>query len=435
MVCRSVASTRHDGKDKFPVPHYRVSVTTGDFWKPPWIRRAAFRALEIQARSKNGNRPVRVRLKGINTVHKRLADGTVKIFRYHRDTGRRLDGEPGSPEFIANYSDAEKTVSNRLAGTFNCLVRDYTLSIEFQQNLAESTQAEYRRVLKTAETEFGDMPIAALNEPGVRKEFLDWRENIARSSGKREADHRLSAISAMLSWGVDTGRLLTNHLKGFKRIYHSDRAEIIWLQDHIDAFMKVAPVEMQRALILALHTGQRESDLLRLPWSAYDGTTIRLRQQKSRRGGKLGPLIEIPCSTALRQMLDGMERVSPIILTTKTDRPFKKRYFLRCWTRAMKKAGLESVQFPNFDKRVKLHFHDLRGTTVTLFSESGSNTQQIATITGHSLKTVHQILERYLARTKGLAEQAILNFENSPRTKFANQLQTDASLGTNANKK
>jgi hypothetical protein len=44
--------------------------------------------------------------------------------------------------------------------------------------------------------------------------------------------------------------------------------------------------------------------------------------------------------------------------------------------------------------------------------------------TGHSLKTVHRILERYLVRTRGLAEEAIFNLENSPRTKFANQLQT-----------
>ena len=67
-------------------------------------------------------------------------------------------------------------------------------------------------------------------------------------------------------------------------------------------------------------------------------------------------------------------------------------------------------------------FHDLRGTTVTLLSESGSTPQQIAPITGHSLKTVHRILERYLARTSGLAEQAIFNWENSERTKFANAL-------------
>jgi hypothetical protein len=66
---------------------------------------------------------------------------------------------------------------------------------------------------------------------------------------------------------------------------------------------------------------------------------------------------------------------------------------------------------------------------------SWTKPQQVATITGHSLKTVTQILERYLARTRGLGEQAILNFENSPRTKFANQLQTKGAGGTNANNK
>jgi hypothetical protein len=210
---------------------------------------------------------VRVRLRGINTVHKRLADGTVKIFRYHRATGQRLAGEPSSAEFIASYGDAEKLLRDqRVGGSLNALIRDYTLSIEFQQNLARSTQSEYRRMLTAAESQFGDMPIAALDDPRVRKDFLDWREKVARSSGKREADHRLSTISAMLTWAVDRGQILANHLRGFKRLYHADRSEIIWLPEHIAAFMKVASVEMQRALIIGLHTGQREGDLLRLPW-------------------------------------------------------------------------------------------------------------------------------------------------------------------------
>jgi integrase len=115
-----------------------------------------------------------------------------------------------------------------------------------------------------------------------------------------------------------------------------------------------------------------------------------------------------------------------LILTTKTGQSFKKRYFARPWDGAMTTAGLQSVTLPGSDQPVELHFHDLRGTAVTLLSEAGCTPQQIATITGHSLKTVHRILERYLARTLGLAEQAIFNFENSPRTKFANQLQTVA---------
>jgi integrase len=125
-------------------------------------------------------------------------------------------------------------------------------------------------------------------------------------------------------------------------------------------------------------------------------------------------------------MLDGMERVSPLILTTKTGQSFKKRYFTRLWDEGKREAGLQSVLLPGSNDAVELHFHDLRGTAVTLLSEADCTPQQIATITGHSLKTVHRILERYLARTRGLAEQAIFNFENSPRTKFANQLQTAA---------
>jgi hypothetical protein len=33
---------------------------------------------------------------------------------------------------------------------------------------------------------------------------------------------------------------------------------------------------------------------------------------KARRGGKLGPLVEIPCTAALCRMLNCMERVSPL---------------------------------------------------------------------------------------------------------------------------
>jgi adenosylmethionine-8-amino-7-oxononanoate aminotransferase len=61
-----------------------------------------------------------------------------------------------------------------------------------------------------------------------------------------------------------------------------------------------------------------------------------------------------------------------------------------------------------------------------MLSEAGCTTQEIATITGHSIKTVNAVIEKYLARTRTLAHQAILKFENSPRTEFANSLQTKA---------
>jgi integrase len=351
---------------------------------------------------------VRARLQGINTVKKRLADGTQRVYYYHRATGLPLSGKPGSPEFIRDYGATEKLMLDRHAGTMNGLIRDYTLSPEFGK-LADSTQREYRRMLSKAEVKFGNMPLAALEDPRVRQDFLSWRASVAKTSGEREADNRLSVISAMLSWGKENGQIFSNHVAGFRRLHSADRSELIWLPEHIHAFMAVAPIELQRALILALHTGQRQGDLLRLTWGNYDGALVSLRQ------GKTGRKVEIPCTSALKQMLDSIERTTAVVLTTKTSRPWTARYFKAQWEAATKKAGI-----------TELHFHDLRGTAVTMLAEAGCTTPQIAAITGHSLKTVTTILDKYLSRTRVLAGEAVALFENAKSTKFANQLQTTA---------
>jgi integrase len=366
---------------------------------------------------------VRAEIKGVFATYKHRGTPRERKYWYHRKTKRPLRGEPGSPEFISDYAEAERLVTDYHSGAINSLIRKYTTSVEFEEKLAASTRTDRKRMLTTVEKEFGDMPIAALEDPRVRRDFLDWRERVARSSGEREADHRLSAVSAMLTWAVDRGHLLANHVKGFKRLYHSDRSEFIWLPEHVVAFMKVAPIELQRALIIALHTGQRQADILKMPWAAYDGKTITVRPAKNNRRGRTAKPVTIPCTKALARELKKIKRVSPLILATKTGRAFQKRYFARQWEIATKAAGLDNL---TVDGRsgVALHFHDLRGTAVTMLSEAGCTPQQIATITGHSLKRIHDILEKYLARTKALAIDAIDKFENSPRTKFANRLQT-----------
>ena len=55
------------------------------------------------------------------------------------------------------------------------------------------------------------------------------------------------------------------------RLYESDRPEIVWTAEDIRSFCGVASIELQAALLLALLTGQRRGDLLRLTWSNYDG--------------------------------------------------------------------------------------------------------------------------------------------------------------------
>lgn len=111
---------------------------------------------------------------------------------------------------------------------------------------------------------------------------------------------------------------------------------------------------------------------------------------------------------------------STLILTTKTGRAFKKRYFAEQWEATCKAAGIED-----------LHFHDLRGTTGTMLFQAGCNLGEIVSITGHSLRRAQEILDKYLARTSAMADSAIAKLENVLETDFAKRPakrggQTDA---------
>jgi hypothetical protein len=57
-------------------------------------------------------------------------------------------------------------------------------------------------------------------------------------------------------------------------------------------------------------------DLLRLPWSAYDGTLIRLHQSKT------GRRIVMPAGAPLKALWDLTERRGPVILTNTMGRPW-----------------------------------------------------------------------------------------------------------------
>jgi hypothetical protein len=89
-------------------------------------------------------------------------------------------------------------------------------------------------MLTKIEGHFGDPPLPASEDPRVRQDFMDWRSQIAKNSGERESDKRLSVLSAMLSWAKENGRVFHNHVAGFRRLHKVDRSELIWLPDHIE---------------------------------------------------------------------------------------------------------------------------------------------------------------------------------------------------------
>jgi integrase len=337
---------------------------------------------------------MRVRLKGINSYTTKLADGTTQTYWYAWKGGPRLKGKPGTPEFIASYNEAVTRKVKTPSGLLLFLLQGYQASEDFRQ-LARRTREDYARIIqKEIEPAFSDLPLSTMTDRGIRGEFKQWRDRLALKS-RRQADYAWTVLARVLSWSKDRGHITTNPCERGGRIYRGSRADKIWTDADVATFFERAPAHLHLPLTLALWTGQRQGDLLRLTWSAYDGTHIRLKQSKT------GRRVLIPVGTPLKTALDEVAKYSPTILLNSDGRPWTQHGFRASWGKACKRSGVVGVTF-----------NDLRGTAVTRLFLAGCNEAEVATITGHSLSDVRSILDaHYLHRDPALGESAIRKLE------------------------
>jgi integrase len=333
---------------------------------------------------------MRVRLKGINSKRKRLADGTFKTYWYAWKGGPPLRGEPGTPEFMASYNEAVATKITSPSGVLLALLFQFQDGAEFQFGISPRTRKDYIKHIKRIERAFGDFPIKALSDPRSRSVFLEWRDQLAHTS-LRQADYAYGTLARILSWAHGRGLIAKNPCSKAGKLYHGTRASKIWDDEDVERFLKAASTYLRLAMLLAINTGQRQGDLLRLPWSSYDGTTIKLRQRKT------GAYVPIPVANALRDALDAAPRRSPIILTNSDGKPWSESGFQGAWGKATTRAGIRG-----------LTFHDLRGTAVVTLARAGCNEVEIYSITGHKPGDVQAILTtHYLPRDAEVAGNAI----------------------------
>jgi integrase len=224
-------------------------------------------------------------------------------------------------------------------------------------------------------------------------------------TSKRQADYTYSVLALIVAWSFDRGLAPGNPCERPGKVYRSNRIDNVWSEEDEAAFLAVAPPHIGIAFTLALWTGQRQGDLLRLVWTAYNGVSIRLRQRKT------GARVDIPVGAPLKALLDETAKTAVTILTTTKGTAWTESGFRSSWRKACHKAGVEG-----------LTFHDLRGTAVTRLAVAGCSTAEIAAITGHKLNNVAAILDaHYLSRDKALGLSAIRKLEeHEKRTKTPN---------------
>ncbi|ACM35623.1 MULTISPECIES: site-specific integrase [Rhizobium/Agrobacterium group] len=347
-----------------------------------------------------GSGIVRVKLKGLNKVKKKLADGTPVTYFYAWKGGPPLPGKPGDPEFMAAYNAAISRKVEPQAGTLQSILNAFQVSSDWD-DLAPRTKSDYVKLIKVIEKEFGTFPISGLKNRRAKSIFLSWRDERARAS-RRQADYGWQVLARILSWALGRGLIEANPCEKGGRLYQGSRAEFVWTGDDEANFLASAPPHLHLALILALWTGQRQGDLLALTWPQYDGERIRLKQ------GKTGARVVIPVGGPLKAMLDPIRQKVGHVLLTLDGTPWTSGGFSSSWRKACAAAGVVGVTF-----------NDLRGTAVTRLALAGCTEAEIATISGHSLRDVRSILDsNYLNRDPELGENAIRKLEG--RTKFPN---------------
>ena len=358
---------------------------------------------------------MRVVLKGIARATKTLADGSKRTYLYAWRGGpllRAPDGtplQPGDDRIAQAYADAHKKKREESLDTLVTLIDEFRDSSEFNK-LSDKSKRGYERYLKLLESDddIRDMPLDVIQRPQARGDFKKWRDQFADKP--RTADYAWVTLARVLSVAKDNGRISVNVCERGGRLYKADRADKVWTDDDITAVLSEASKPIRLALMMALWTGQREGDLLRVPWAAYDGSRLRLRQ------GKTGARVSIPVGAPLREMLDAakqkradkpakvvdmQKRDITTILTNTRGKAWTEDGFRASWRAAVKRAGVEG-----------LTFHDLRGTAVTRLALAGCEVPEIAAITGHSLRDVEAVLNaHYLGGREQLADNAIAKLE------------------------
>lgn len=359
---------------------------------------------------------MRLELKGVARVWKTLADGRRVRYIYAWRGGPLLKDENGAPlqdgdpRLVKAYAVAMADAKQKTSDTLDTIVIEFERSSEYTSK-SPKTQRGYdlyishMRAHKIKGRPMVDMPLDAIQRPHARGDFKSWRDTMADKP--RTADYAWVTLARILSVAKDSGRIAVNVCERGGRLYSAERAEKIWEAEDIAAVMASASQPLCMALMMALWTGQREGDLLRVPWSAYDGNRIKLRQ------GKTGARVNMPVGAPLKKMLDEAvkSKTTTTILANTYGKSWTEDGFRASWGKACKKAGIEG-----------LTFHDIRGTAVTRLALAGCSVSQIGSITGHSLKDVEAILDaHYLGGRVELAEQAMEKLEkHEARTKSAN---------------
>lgn len=301
-------------------------------------------------------------------VH-RFKDRHGRIRHYFRRPGFKqvaLPGEPGSAEFMSAYQVAiagrAPAASIVKPGSFTALFLTYYSSFDFQQ-LTAKTQQGYRSNLKDFEDRFGDWPVKTFTTDALNK-YLGMRAGTPGAAVNFMKRFRTLMTIAVAGGLIDRDPCIGVRIKRKK----TDGFEN-WDEADLAAFERRWPIGTKERLAyaLALYTGQRRSDVVRLGRQHLKDGCLHLRQAKT------NTPLTIPVHRELQAVLDASPIGDMAFLVTEYGRPFSVAGLGNWFADKCEAAGLET-------KRM----HGLRKAAARRLAEAGCTAYEIIAITGHS---------------------------------------------------
>ncbi len=325
-------------------------------------------------------------------VERNKAKGRI-YYRYRRGGLRfPLPPDPSTKEFMEAYRrihdgfENEKDASFIAPDSIAAMIETFKRSSEYAL-LKPSVREIYLYNLDLIAVKLGRFPAKSL----TRRVVLEWRDGFVNMPAK--ANNLMATISRLYSFGIDRGLVAVNPVANMKKMKIGEWRP--WTHEEVEAFRASAPKQMRLALDLALYTGQRLSDVIKMRWNQIKDGGIEVTQQKT------GTKVWIPLHRNLRATLDEVaDKTAVMILTSATGIPYKADYLKHKFKEAVRAAKLPD----------DLVFHGLRKTAAVMLAEAGCTTEQIKAITGHRTDQMAAYYSKQ-ANQKVLAMAAIDKFE------------------------
>ena len=317
--------------------------------------------------------------KGVYVQRYVHADGTTTTYYRWRATGKRIRGEPGTPEFETSLAAAKVQAHVGKAGTWEALVRDYKLSPRYRRDLAPSTRAYYDRHIERMRA-FNSKMVADIG----RRDILTIRDALAVDT-PQSANLFVMTMSVLMEFAVDREYREVNPLARIKRIKGGSYRP--WSDAQIRHALSRFEEPYRRAVLLALHTGQRLGDCITMTWAQYDGSAIEVCQEKTKAH------LWIPAHRTLKAALDSWRVDAPggTILLSSLERPWSSAH---SFAARMARVIGEHVELRG------LVFHGLRKAAAVRLAEAGCSAHEIMSITGHKSLSMVELYTKGVTQKK-----------------------------------